>query len=230
MYRVVFGRNKIYEIKCSLSHKGDVYLAYDFLNESLAVLKCAAGKGKLKWEQRMLALYAEYDFVPDFLIWEKLALPHCQLRCLVLEYKQGVDLCSLLKSKVILTRQEIAELACRIAVIFLKIHAKGYIYGDLKLEHLIYDEKTKSLSLIDFGSCTRKGGLIRSYTPAYDRKNWGLGSRLADVQYDIFSFSVLLNRLQRNDNFFTEVVLKGLKQEYESMAEVLNDLKKLNIC
>lgn len=229
MYRVVLGRSKIYEVKCFLGHKG-VYLVYDFLTGSLVVLKCAASKGRLKWEQKMLTFYSDYDFVPDFLIWEKLTLPHCQLSSLVIEYKQGLNLRSLLNKKVILTRKEIAELACRIAVIFLKIHEKGYIYGDLKLEHLIYNEKTKNLSLIDFGSCTRKGKLIRSYTPAYDRKYWGVGSRLADVQYDIFSFSVLLNRLQRNDNFFTGVILKGLNQKYESMAEVLNDLKNLNIC
>lgn len=229
MQQVIWGRNKFYELKGCLGCKGDVYLAYDFLTENWAVLKCAVSKSKLKWEQKMLSIYAEYDFVPDFLLWEKLALPYCRLNSLVLEYKEGMDLRSLLRQRVILTRKEIIYLACKMAVIFFKIHEKGYIYGDLKLEHLIYNEKTKSLSLIDFGSCTKKGKLISSYTPAYDRKNWGIGSRLADVQYDIFSFSVVLNRLQRNDDFFTGVILKGLKQEYESMAEVLTDLKKLNV-
>lgn len=61
------------------------------------------------------------------------------------------------------------------------LHLAGYIFGDLKLENLLIDRKTKQVRLIDFGGVTQVGRSVREYTSYYDRGYWQKGERKADL-------------------------------------------------
>jgi serine/threonine-protein kinase len=75
------------------------------------------------------------------------------------------------------------------------LHEQGFVFGDLKPGNLIYDFKSDTVYIVDFGSVTMKGQVIKQYTPGYDRLSWGAGGRTADERYDIFALGLLLTTL-----------------------------------
>jgi serine/threonine-protein kinase len=70
------------------------------------------------------------------------------------------------------------------------LHAKGYIFGDLKRDNVLVGEHGR-VELVDFGGVTRKGAAVRQFTELYDRGYWHAGGRKADEAYDLFAFAVL---------------------------------------
>lgn len=71
-----------------------------------------------------------------------------------------------------------------------KLHAAGWIFGDLKAENVMVSDYGR-VELVDFGGATEIGKSIRQFTEVYDRGYWNAGSRSADSAYDLFSFGVL---------------------------------------
>ncbi|WP_248929084.1 protein kinase domain-containing protein [Paenibacillus hamazuiensis] len=72
-----------------------------------------------------------------------------------------------------------------------ELHAQGFVFGDLKTENMLVSAYGE-VNLVDFGGVTAKGRSIKQFTEVFDRGFWGAGSRVADEQYDLFSFAVLL--------------------------------------
>jgi len=75
-----------------------------------------------------------------------------------------------------------------------KLHAAGWIFGDLKAENIMVSDYGH-VELVDFGGATEMGKSIRQFTEIYDRGYWNGGSRSADSAYDLFSFGVLCIQL-----------------------------------
>jgi serine/threonine protein kinase len=71
------------------------------------------------------------------------------------------------------------------------LHAKGYIFGDIKMENIIISEHGE-VELIDYGGVTKKGRSVKQFTEIYDRGFWNAGSRTANSSYDLFAFAVLM--------------------------------------
>lgn len=71
-----------------------------------------------------------------------------------------------------------------------KLHAAGWIFGDLKLENIIVSEYGH-VELIDYGGATPIGKSVKQFTEVYDRGYWNSGGRSAEPTYDLFSFGVL---------------------------------------
>ncbi|HEY4600538.1 MAG TPA: protein kinase [Cerasibacillus sp.] len=72
-----------------------------------------------------------------------------------------------------------------------KLHQRGWVFGDLKIENLIVEYRPPKLRWIDVGGTTRIGRSIKEYTEVYDRGYWGLGSRRAEPSYDLFAFVIV---------------------------------------
>ena len=70
-------------------------------------------------------------------------------------------------------------------------HQEGFIFGDLKPEHILITSKSGQVSFIDFGGVTAIGEGVRQFTELYDRGSWKSGTRKADPHYDLFSIAVL---------------------------------------
>lgn len=75
-----------------------------------------------------------------------------------------------------------------------KLHSRGWIFGDIKVENIMVTEYGH-IELIDFGGATQVGKGVKQFTELYDRGYWNSGTRSADPGYDLFSFAVLCVQL-----------------------------------
>ncbi|OEF95771.1 protein kinase domain-containing protein [Desulfuribacillus alkaliarsenatis] len=73
-----------------------------------------------------------------------------------------------------------------------KLHKKNHIFCDLKPENVIIDADDKRAKFVDFGGVVPVGRMVKQYTVLYDRGSWKMGSRKADINYDLFAVGILL--------------------------------------
>jgi serine/threonine protein kinase, bacterial len=119
-----------------------------------------------------------------------------------------------------------------------KLHSKGYIFGDLKTDNLLVTKEPNKIQWIDFGGVTQIGRAVKEFTEFFDRGYWGLGTRKAEVSYDLFSVTMIFINLHCKKQFlkngqgikqieqmihqtpslspYKEFLMKGLKGEYIS--------------
>lgn len=119
-----------------------------------------------------------------------------------------------------------------------KLHHKGYIFGDLKTDNLLVTKEPNKIQWIDFGGVTQIGRAVKEFTEFFDRGYWGLGSRKAEVSYDLFAVTMIFIHLHCKKQFlknglgikqleqvisqtqtlipYKEFLMKGLKGEYVS--------------
>ena len=88
-----------------------------------------------------------------------------------------------------------AVIGQRVAEFLSCLHDRGFVFGDLKPGNLVYNFKSSTVYIVDFGSVTIKGQALKQYTPGYDRMSWGVGTRIADEAYDVFALGILLYTL-----------------------------------
>ena len=85
-----------------------------------------------------------------------------------------------------------AVIGRRVAEFLTCLHDRGFVFGDLKPGNLVYNFKSSTVYIVDFGSVTIKGQALKQYTPGYDRLSWGAGTRMADESYDVFALGMML--------------------------------------
>lgn len=73
-----------------------------------------------------------------------------------------------------------------------KVHEAGYIFGDLKMEHILIEEKSFKVRCIDVGGMTKIGRSVKEYSELYDRAYWDLGTRKAEPSYDLFAIAMIV--------------------------------------
>lgn len=127
-----------------------------------------------------------------------------------------------------------------------RLHEKGYIFGDLKTDNLLVTKEPYKVQWIDFGGVTMIGRAVKEFTEFYDRGYWGMGSRKAEVSYDLFAVTMIFFNLHCKKQFqknaqgikqfeqiisltpsllpYKELLLKGLKGAYSSAVEMKKDL------
>lgn len=101
-----------------------------------------------------------------------------------------------------------------------ELHARGYIFGDLKPENVMVSGYG-DVELIDFGGVTPVGRSIRQFTEVYDRGYWDAGSRVADEAYDLFAFALIcLKLLDRNQRLQDAGQFLPQNREVEFLLEI----------
>ncbi|SHJ08636.1 protein kinase domain-containing protein [Lutispora thermophila] len=181
----------------------------------------------LKLSKSMLSITREYDTIKKYkgkgfapIVYE-LDDWQCNgetYHFFVMEYIKGYNLAEAMKKHMPL------ELKIRIFMIILRIiediNETGLIYSDIKHENIMVDYNNMVIRLVDFGSLVPIGENIKEYTPLYDRCSWGLGPRVADLTYQVFSAAILLMTLLADS-----VSLVGIG----SISSVLKTLEKNNV-
>jgi len=71
------------------------------------------------------------------------------------------------------------------------LHENNWIFGDLKPENLIVSSPPVRLRCIDVGGTTQQNRSVKEFTEFFDRGYWGMGSRKAEVTYDLFSVAMV---------------------------------------
>ncbi|MED1471894.1 serine/threonine protein kinase [Bacillus salipaludis] len=112
-----------------------------------------------------------------------------QVSFYVMEFIKGPDLLTFIEQKgkswiVVLMLQLLSDLE--------KLHQNGWVFGDLKPENLIVTGPPPKIRCIDVGGTTIAGRAIKEFTEFYDRGYWGLGSRVAEPSYDLFSLAMIM--------------------------------------
>ncbi|MCM3588553.1 protein kinase family protein [Mesobacillus maritimus] len=107
----------------------------------------------------------------------------------VMEFIKGPDFLSFVQQKgpewlEVLVLQLLSDLEI--------LHQNGWIFGDLKPENLLVTGPPARIRCIDVGGTTLNGRAIKEFTEFYDRGYWGMGSRKADVGYDLFAVAMII--------------------------------------
>ncbi|WP_069650625.1 protein kinase domain-containing protein [Caloranaerobacter ferrireducens] len=138
---------------------------------------------------------------------------------IVMEYIEGDNLKEII-NKDKLSIREVLGISLILSGLINKLYQMGYIYGDLKLENIIVDRKTKKVMFVDFGGVFKKNGCIKEFTPTYDINSWGIENKNSHIERLIFSTTMLM-------------VCLITRREYDpfhiSMKEVLVIIDSLNV-
>ncbi|OEH84354.1 hypothetical protein BHU72_11155 [Desulfuribacillus stibiiarsenatis] len=90
------------------------------------------------------------------------------------------------------------------------LHQKQYIFADLKPENILIENKTEKIRFIDFGGVVSVGKMVKQYSDLYDRGSWRMGSRKADLQYDIFAFGIIMMQMFTKPDHLTNAIKNTL--------------------
>ena len=164
----------------------------------------------------------------------------------VMEYIQGPDLLSFIKSK---GPSWIEVLILQLLNDLQQLHENGWVFGDLKPDNLIVTGPPPRIRCIDVGGTTIQGRAIKEFTEFFDRGYWGLGSRKADPGYDLFAVAMILmniaypNRFSKTTGDFNQlvfmlrqkpelskfepIILNALTGKYASAKEMRSSLLQL---
>ncbi|QIB28060.1 protein kinase domain-containing protein [Caloranaerobacter azorensis] len=137
----------------------------------------------------------------------------------VMEYIEGNNLKEII-NRGKLSIKDILGISLVLLEMMNKLYQLGYIYGDLKLENIIINRRTKKIMFVDFGGVFKKDGCIKEFTPTYDINSWGIENKNLHIERLIFSTTML-------------IVCLITKREYNpfrtSMKKMLYIVDSLNI-
>ena len=140
-----------------------------------------------------------------------------------MEYIEGVELLEFIQKK---GTRWIGVLMLQLLTSLADLHNHNWVFGDLKPENLIVTTSTYKVRCVDVGGTTVVGRSIKEFTEFFDRGYWGLGSRRADPQYDLFAVAmIMLNAVyptrfskkgegysQLKEKIYTETIIKALSK------------------
>lgn len=109
----------------------------------------------------------------------------------VMPYQSGVSIDQYLIGKPV---KEYISVFTKVIEKLATIHKEGWVFGDLKPEHILIDNLNR-INIIDFGGVTPINEGVRQFTEIYDRGSWKVGNRKADPHYDLFSIAMIFIQL-----------------------------------
>ncbi|WP_226660115.1 protein kinase domain-containing protein [Guptibacillus hwajinpoensis] len=72
------------------------------------------------------------------------------------------------------------------------LHREGWVFGDLKPDNLLVEGSPPTMRWLDVGGTTPMGRSVKEFTEFFDRGYWGLGNRVAEPSYDLFSVAMIV--------------------------------------
>ncbi|GMB10056.1 serine/threonine protein kinase [Thermolongibacillus altinsuensis] len=240
-----------YKIVKSLGQgaNGVVYLAQG--STGLVALKISDNSSAIISEVNVLRRFSEVQGValgPCLLDVDDWFHPYINrtVSFYVMEYIQGEDFLSFIHKK---GKEWIAILMLQLLGDLEKLHAAGWVFGDLKPENLIVSGSVPRVRLVDVGGTTLRGRAIKEFTEFFDRGYWGMGSRKAEPSYDLFAVAMIMinacypNRFEKKGNEkeqlraailsnsylkkYEKVLLRAIEGQYDAADEMKKDLIQL---
>lgn len=223
----------------------EVYLVRDLSDGKEYALKLGGDMAGVEREYKALSGLSSIDYIPRVYVRDDCTIEGWNRYFFVMEYLEGENLKMLCRAGRIPQRTAV-ETAAVIAVICMLLNRRGLYYCDIKPENLVFDKKTGSLYLVDFGGVVGERQPVTQFTPVYDRAGWGRGKRIADEGYQTFALLMMLvdlllggipdvgrdfgalrerigkTRLSKN---LKKVIIKGLEQENYSLEALVSDLR-----
>lgn len=130
------------------------------------------------------------------------------------------------------------------------LHREGWVFGDLKPDNLLVEGSPPTIRWLDVGGTTGMGRSVKEFTEFFDRGYWGLGSRVAEPSYDLFSATMvminaaypqrferpkkdselfLINKIEKSPllNAYKPILKKALRGSYQNASEMRQELFSL---
>ena len=226
---------------------GSIYLVKG--SQGLNALKISKDSSVITREAKILRLMKKVQGVqlgPFLIDVDDFNLRQTQYSFYVMEYVDGIRI------KDWYHPSKASQLAIVVKQLLFQLHhlhLAGYIFGDLKLENLLIDRKTKQVRLIDFGGVTQVGRSVREYTSYYDRGYWQKGERKADPAYDLFALAICILQLDptfkrvatnrrelvkligqsRTLEAYHPVLKKAVQGDYKQAMQMKKDLDRIQL-
>ncbi|MEE6452986.1 serine/threonine-protein kinase [Gottfriedia acidiceleris] len=236
-----WNKNK-YEIKSLLGNgaNGTVYLASGKTGE--VAIKLSKDSTNITNEVNVLKKITQVQdsiLGPSFIDVDDYINPGTNDCCYyyVMEYVNGVSLPKFIERN---GMEWSSIFIIQVLSLLDKLHHKGFIFGDLKTDNLLVTKEPNKIQWIDFGGVTQIGRAVKEFTEFFDRGYWGLGSRKAEVSYDLFAVTMIFIHLHCKKQFlknglginqieqvitqtqtlnpYKEFLMKGLKGEYANAS------------
>lgn len=181
------GRAYLVERKLGEGANGQVYLVRR--NQKVYAMKLGTDALDLQSEANILQVLSRMEgsfrhFLADVDDWSDQSR---EVPFYVMKYVEGVQLQDYLSAK---GREWLPLVGLKLLGQLRELHAKGYIFGDLKKENVLVSGYGQ-VELVDFGGVTPMGKAVKQFTELYDRGYWNAGDRVAEAGYDLFSFGIL---------------------------------------
>ncbi len=227
---------------------GRVYKVLDIKSNSYYALKISEDIQSITKESDMLNRFIYIGSIPLSIELDDYEEDGKIYYFIVIEYIKGENLREyIIKNN--LNLKELVGIVIIIGEMINKLHNKGFIFGDLKLENVMIDRENGEIKVIDLGGIVPIGSSVKEFTPLYDRAKWNMGSRRADTKYDLFSISMMLVNLifknesklsnmsirdiihglkrKKIDKELTKLLQRGLEQKKLEFHEFIKELKKM---
>lgn len=156
---------------------------------------------------------------PSFLEADDFMKTGKQLPFYVMEYIHGHDFLYFIEKKGF---SWIGVLMLQLLTSLSALHTNGWVFGDLKPENLLVTSQGYKVRCVDVGGITLIGRSVKEFTEFFDRGYWGLGSRKADSQYDLFAVAMIII----NSAYPTRFQKKG--EGYSQLNELIKQKKELH--
>ncbi len=127
------------------------------------------------------------------------------------------------------------------------LHREGWVFGDLKPDNLLVEGSPPTMRWLDVGGTTAIGRSVKEFTEFFDRGYWGLGTRVAEPSYDLFSVAMiminaaypqrferpkkeselfLMNKIESNPLLrgYKPILKKALSGKYQHASEMRQEL------
>lgn len=216
--------NNTYQIMAKIGEGSfsEVFLVQSSLGEKLALKLSQHVRSITKEYQTLLQLNENNQLkklkaIPDVVDTDDCTMADDLYRFIVLEYIDGKVLSWFWQNYQHFGEKELRQIGCSLVKILNCLHQQKLILGDLKPANIIY-QKEEELRLVDLGGATEWGNVVEEYTPLFDRATWGMGTRIADPGYDIFSCCILLILLGSGNMWLkAEDGIMSLKEQIEGI-------------
>lgn len=151
-------------------------------------------------------------FLFDVDDWEK---PNGDLYVFyVMEYLQGMPLATYIKRK---GADPVGDILIKLLKQLELLHLQGFVFGDLKQEHIRIVSPHEKIRFLDVGGMTKMGQSVKEYSNFYDRAYWQLGTRKAEPSYDLFAVVMI---------FVSVYYPKQFKRTKHAKAHIIKHIEK----
>ncbi|PLT33060.1 serine/threonine protein kinase [Bacillus sp. V5-8f] len=235
----------IKELGCGAN--GIVYLAEN--NRQQVALKLSDNGVSIISEMNILKAFSKVQgsvLGPSFMEADDFVLNGKNMPFYVMEYIKGEGYLPFIQRK---GQEWMGVLILQLLSSLSILHKQGWIFGDLKPDNLIVTLPAYKIRCIDVGGTTLIGRSVKEFTEFFDRGYWGMGSRKADRQYDLFSVAMIMlnsaypKRFSRKEGGlgqlkvmirqkkelapYQAILEKALAGKYTSAEEMRNELAQV---
>lgn len=169
---------------------GIVYLAETV--GGLVALKIGSNSMSITSEVNVLRHFSKVQgqvLGPSLLDVDDFVIHHKTVPFYAMEYLQGEELLTYVNKK---GEEWLGIFIVQLLGDLDRLHRAGWAFGDLKPENLLVTGPPPRIRWFDVGGTTQFGRSIKEYTEFYDRGYWGLGTRVAEPSYDLFSVAMMM--------------------------------------